>query len=29
MKRFGIDNPFFKFMGRVGDILILNVFAGC
>lgn len=25
MKRFGIDNPFFGFMGRVGDILILNV----
>lgn len=25
MKKFGIDNPFFGFMGRVGDILILNI----
>ena len=25
MKKFGIDNPFFAFMGRVGDILILNI----
>lgn len=25
MKIFGIDNPFFGFMGKVGDILILNV----
>lgn len=25
MKKFGIDNPFFDFMGRVGDILILNI----
>lgn len=25
MKKFGIDNPFFVFMGRVGDILILNI----
>lgn len=25
MKRFGIDNPFFGFMSRVGDILILNI----
>lgn len=25
MKKLGIDNPFFGFMGRVGDILILNV----
>lgn len=25
MKKFGIDNPFFGFMGRVGDILLLNI----
>ena len=25
MKKFGIDNPFFTFMSRVGDILILNI----
>ena len=25
MKKFGIDNPFFGFMGRLGDILILNI----
>lgn len=25
MKKFGIDNPFFAFMGRVGDIFILNI----
>lgn len=25
MKKFGIDNPFFGFMSRVGDILLLNI----
>lgn len=25
MKKFGIDNPFFGFMSRLGDLLILNI----
>ena len=25
MKKFGIDNPFFGFMSRIGDILLLNI----
>lgn len=25
MKKFGIDNPFFRFMSRLGDLLILNI----
>lgn len=25
MKKFGIDNPFFGFMSRIGDIIVLNL----
>lgn len=25
MKKFGIDNPFFSFMSRAGDIILLNI----
>lgn len=25
MKKLSIDNPFFEFMGKVGDVMIVNI----